>query len=546
MLKRLVIENVVLIKSACLEFSGGLCALTGETGAGKSIVLNSILTLIGKETKVKSLLRHGCKYGSIEGVFVDILEETERLLLENAITPTNELTIKCIVQESGGSRYFINNQQVLQSLVEKVGNTLIEINRQHEQTFLMDEKNHIKILDEYANNTAILQELAEKYREIQICEKEIQETIERNKKVSYEIEYLKETQQELKNAEIGETEYDELQEKRIQNKKRHNTFETLTSAQCKLEGASVGQVLMNVHRMITPIATEETETLSETIDRICIDIQEVEGVIHSLIEKNYINISEIDKDEERFFLLQDLSRKYKTQPFILYQYTIEVERKIEGFNKTEESIAELNKHKELLEGGYLALAQTLRKKRNYAGGELIQKINASLSDLQMDGASFRIEFSETKMKKNGMDSVYFVIETNKNMGFGKLALIASGGEISRIVLAIKGAIAHLRQTPCVIFDEIDTGISGKTSNAVGDVMLKLANNMQIIVITHQPQVAAKACDHFCISKKHQYDETETKVEKLTQDERMYEIARLLSGAKISQEALSNAKILLGQ
>ncbi len=545
MLKILTIENIVLVKKAYLEFNGGLCVLTGETGAGKSIVLNSILTLLGREVKSKALLRQGCKYGAIEGVFQNIPEETERVLLENAITPTKELKIKCILQEEGGMRSFVNNEQVSQTLIKQIGETLIEVNRQHEQTYLMEEKNHINILDEYAQNQSILTQLAEKYREIQVCEKEIQETIARNKQIAFEIDYLNETQTELKNAKIGENEYEELQEKRIQNKKKHNIFETLTTASNKLEGASVGQILMNIHRMIAPIATDDMETLSQTIDRICIDIQEVEGVIASLIEKNYINISEIDQDEERFFLLQDLARKYKTQPFELYQYKIEVERKIESFNKTEESIAHLNKKKEQLEREYLVLAQELRQKRITAAKELSEKVNISLSALQMDGASFKVEMQETKMKKTGIDVISFAIETNKNMGFGKLSKIASGGEISRIVLAIKAAIAHLKQIPCVIFDEIDTGISGKTSNAVGEVMLKLAQNTQIIVITHQPQVAAKAHDHFRIYKKQENDLTETIVEKLGSDERIQEIARLLSGEHITQEALSNARILLG-
>ena len=545
MLKILTIENIVLVKKAHLEFNGGLCVLTGETGAGKSIVLNSILTLLGREVKSKALLRQGCKYGAIEGVFQNIPEETERVLLENAITPTKELKIKCILQEEGGMRSFVNNEQVSQTLIKQIGETLIEVNRQHEQTYLMEEKNHINILDEYAQNQSILTQLAEKYREIQVCEKEIQETIARNKQIAFEIDYLKETQTELKNAGIGENEYEELQEKRIQNKKKHNIFETLTTASNKLEGASVGQVLMNIHRMIAPIATDDMETLSQTIDRICIDIQEVEGVITSLIEKNYINISEIDKDEERFFFLQDLARKYKTQPFELYQYKIEVERKIEGFNKTEESITHLNKKKEELEKEYLMLAQELRQKRIIAARELSEKINVSLSALQMDGASFKVEMQETKMKKTGIDVISFTIETNKNMGFGKLSKIASGGEISRIVLAIKAAIAHLKQIPCVIFDEIDTGISGKTSNAVGEVMLDLAKNTQIIVITHQPQVAAKAHDHFRIFKKHESGATETIVEKLGSEERVSEIARLLSGEHITHEALSNARILLG-
>jgi DNA repair protein RecN (Recombination protein N) len=544
MLKSLTIENIVLVKKACLEFSGGLCVLTGETGAGKSIVLNSILTLLSREVKSKALLRQGCKYGSIEGVFQNIPEEAEKALVENAITPTKEMRIKCILQEEGGLRFFVNNEQVSQNLIKQIGETLIEVNRQHEQTYLMEEKNHINILDEYAQNQTILVKLAEKYREIQVCEKEIQETIARNKQTAFEIDYLKETQVELKNAGIDENEYEELQEKRIQNKKKHNIFETLTSASNKLEGVSIGPVLMNIHRMISPIATDDMETLSQTIDRICIDIQEVEGVITSLIEKNYINISEIDKDEERFFFMQDLSRKYKIQPFELYQYKMEVERKIEGFNKTEESITHLNKKKEVFEKEYIAIATELRTKRTVGAKDLAEKINASLSALQMEGASFKVEMQETKMKKNGMDITSFLIETNKNMGFGKLSLIASGGEVSRIVLAIKAAIAHLKQIPCVIFDEIDTGISGKTSNAVGDVMLNLAQNTQIIVITHQPQVAAKAHDHFRIFKKHESGATETVVEKLGSEERINEIARLLSGEHITQEAILNAKILL--
>ena len=575
MLKVLTIENIILIKRTTLHFEGGLCVLTGETGAGKSIILNSILTLFGKETKSKALVRQGCKYGAIEGIFDNIPEETEKLLIQHAITPDRELKIKCIIQENGAITSFINNEQVPSEVVKQVGETLIEVNRQHEQTYLMEEKNHISILDDYASSSELLLNLEEVYRKIQICEREIQETITRNKQISFEIDYLKDAQKELKEAEIEEKEYEDLQEKRIQNKKKHNTFQTLTSAFSKIEQASVGQVLMNIHRMISPIVAlnlntenaeenpqqnakkNEMENLSETIDRICIDIQEVEAAIESLIQANYINIAEIDKDEERFFFLQDLAKKYKTQPFELYQHLIDITKKIDGFNKTEESIVELTKQQKVLEAQYFEIAKKLSTLRTQAAKELSSKVNESLKALQMEGACFDINIEQGKMRKNGIDIVSFIIETNKNMGFDRLSKIASGGEISRIVLAIKAAIVHLRQIPCVIFDEIDTGISGKTSDSVGKVMLKLAQSVQIIVITHQPQVAAKAHDHFRITKTNSKtnsenkstneskNETETTVEKLTNDERIHEIARLLSGANVSDEAISNAKILLG-
>jgi DNA repair protein RecN (Recombination protein N) len=447
-----------------------------------------------------------------------------------------------------------------------VGETLIEVNRQHEQTYLMEEKNHISILDDYASSSELLLSLEEVYRKIQICERKIQETITHNKQISFEIDYLKDAQKEINEAEIEETEYEDLQEKRIQNKKKHNTFQTLTSAFSKLEQASVGQVLMNIHRMISPIVAmnlnntnsqekpeNEMENLSETIDRICIDIQEVEAAIESLIQQNYINIAEIDKDEERFFFIQDLAKKYKTQPFELHQHLIDITKKIDGFNKTEESIVELTKQQKVLEAQYFEIAKKLSELRTIAAKNLSKKVNESLKVLQMEGACFDINIEQGKMRKNGIDIVSFIIETNKNMGFDRLSKIASGGEISRIVLAIKAAIVHLRQIPCVIFDEIDTGISGKTSDSVGKVMLKLAQSVQIIVITHQPQVAAKAHDHFRITKTNSKtnsenetkSETETTVEKLTNDERIHEIARLLSGANVSDEAISNAKILLG-
>ena len=563
MIKVLTIENIILIKRTTLHFEGGLCVLTGETGAGKSIILNSILTLFGKETKSKALVRQGCKYGAIEGIFDNIPEETEKLLIQHAITPDSELKIKCIIQENGTITSFINNEQVPAEVIKQVGETLIEVNRQHEQTYLMEEKNHISILDDYASSSELLLSLEEVYRKIQICEREIQETITRNKQIAFEIDYLKEAQKEIKEAEIEEKEYEDLQEKRIQNKKKHNTFQTLTSASSKLEQASVGQILMNIHRMISPIVAlnlnttdsqekpqNEMESLSETIDRICIDIQEVESAIESLIQQNYINIAEIDKDEERFFFLQDLAKKYKTQPFELHQHLIEITKKIDGFNKTEESIVELTKQQKVLEAQYFEIAKKLSALRTIAAKNLSEKVNESLKSLQMEGACFDINIEQGKMRKNGIDIVSFMIETNKNMGFDRLSKIASGGEISRIVLAIKAAIVHLRQIPCVIFDEIDSGISGKTSDSVGKVMLKLAQSVQIIVITHQPQVAAKAHDHFRITKTNtenkttNTNETETTVEKLTNDERVHEIARLLSGANISDEAISNTKILL--
>lgn len=544
MLHSLSIENILLVKNANLTFCEGLCVLTGETGVGKSIIMNSILILLGKEIKSKSLVRQGYKYGSIEGVFINSQEVCEKILIEHAITPSSEIKIKCIIQENNKIMYFINNHQVSQNIIAQLGENLAEINRQHEQTFLMEEKNHLTILDAYSQNEGELIQIAEIYRHIQLCENEIQEITRKNKEIAFEMEHLNNTKAELQNADLFEGEYEELQEKRIENKKKQNIFETLTSASSKLEGISIGQVLMNIRRMISPIANDDMENISQTIERICTDSEDIQHKITSLIEKNYISIAEIDKNEERYFFLQDLSRKYKVQPFELHRLLLETERKITNFNKTAESITELKAKKQTIENQYHQIAQTLRHKRTEAGKKLENKINGYLDSLEMHGASFSVNISEDKIRKNGMDSVIFMIETNKNMGFGKLATIASGGEVSRIVLAIKVAIAHLKHTSCVIFDEIDTGISGKTSNAVGEVMLQLSQNVQIIVITHQPQVASKAHGHFCIKKEQINGETETKVEMLEYDSRVQEIARLLSGKNISDEAILNAKSLL--
>lgn len=544
MLKTLTIENIVLIQKTTLEFSKGLCVLTGETGTGKSIILNSILTLLGKETKAKSLVRQGCKYGAIEGVFFPIPEEGEKILLENAMTPTEELRIKCILSDDGTAKYFVNNQQVAHNLIKQLGEALIEVNRQHEQTFLMEEKNHIQIIDEYAQNYESLELLADKFSQMREIEQEIQQVLVQNKQIELEIDWLKDTQKELKEAKLGEGEYEELQEKRIANKKKNNIFQTLVNASQKLEGASVGQVLMNVHRMISPIASEDMESLSQTIDRICIDIQEVEAVISSLIDDNFINVAEIDRDEERFFFLQDLARKFKTQPTELFAFQNEINRKIENFNHGQKSVLELNQTKQEIEREYLAVAMEIRKSREKAGVALSEKINKSLVALQMEGACFIVKMEENKMTKLGIDKICFMIETNKNMGFSKLSKTASGGEVSRIVLAIKSAIAHLKQIPCVIFDEIDTGISGKTSNSVGEVMLEISKTTQIIIITHQPQVACKAHSHFKIEKISNANETNTTVKKLEEGQRIQEIARLLSGNVVTEQAILNAQTLI--
>lgn len=543
MLGHLEIENIILVKKASLDFSGSLCVLTGETGSGKSIVLTSILTLLGKETKTRAIVRSGCKYGSIEGIFINIPDDAEAVLLKNALTPTKDIKIKCIVQGTSAT-FFVNNQQVPQSVIKEIGSVLVEVNRQHEQTHLMDEKNHITILDEYALIHKELAEIALLYKEIQDCERDITEITERNNAIAKEIDYLNETAFELKNAGIQEGEYDLLQEKRIENKRKHSTFETLTNAQKKFESVAMVPTLVNINRMLAQVSSEEAARISEIIERVCTDINELDNSMTNLIEKNYINITEIDKIEERFFYMQDLARKHKIQPYELLAFLEDTVNKIENFNKAEESVQDLNKKKNDLEKAYMKLAKEITAKRQNAAKDLSSKINNSLASLQMPGATFQIDITPIKMQKNGTDKVVFTIETNRNTGFHKLAKIASGGEISRIVLAIKSAIAHLKQTPCVIFDEIDTGISGKTSNAVGEVLLSLAKTTQILVITHQPQVASKASDHFRIIKKHTNDETETTVEKLSQEERINEIARLLSGKDITKEALLNAQILL--
>ena len=362
MLRSLEIENIILVKKAVLNFSGGLCVFTGETGAGKSIVLSSILTLLGKETKAKAIVRNGCKYGSIEGVFENISDDVEAILLKNALMPTKDIKIKCITQGTN-STYFVNNNQVGINVIREIGSFLIEVNRQHEQTHLMDEKNHITILDEYAGIQKELREIGEVYGQIKNCEAEIEEITAKNNAIAKEIDYLNETLLELKNAGIEEDEYNLLQEKRIENKKKFMAFETLDNAQKKLDGINIIPTLTSVNRMIAQIGGEESEKINEIIDVICENVNNLENGVTNLLEKNFINVSEIDKTEERFFYLQDLARKYKTQPQDLPSFQMEVQNKILGFNKAEESVQELIKQKAEFEKIYTKLANEISKKR---------------------------------------------------------------------------------------------------------------------------------------------------------------------------------------
>ena len=554
MLKHLSIQNIVLIDKAEINFASGLCILTGETGSGKSILLDALGLAIGFRSNLR-LIGNDEKKAQVAAEFdISKNQNCQNILAENELLDAEKpsaLRIRRSIQENSSSKAFVNDVAIGVSLLAKIGESLLEIHGQHDQRGLLNPSAHSDILDEFAQNQSLLKNLKKNYEELKEVEEKIADFKSKKEEAKREKDYLEHVVKELENAAIEDGEEEKLiaQKNQLLGKEKVLNFLSdfkshLTEANSQLILAQ--RIFIRNHNVVDNFLADKKddfENLSERFDRQNNELDAAISSVDATIREIANSENNLEEIEERLFFIRSLARKYDVKTSELEQVILDSKEKLKLLVNEEEISADLELKQVELSSKYQKTAQELSEKRKKSALILSQKVEEELQFLKMGDVKFVVEILDTAPSFKGHDKIRFISSINKN-GFDDISKIASGGELSRFMLALKVALMNVKSVPTMIFDEIDTGIGGSTADAVGKRLKILSERLQILVVTHQPQIAAKADLHFKISKVSNSQKIKTVIETLSEKNRQAEIARMLSGEIVSQEAIAAAYKLI--
>ena len=550
MLNNLYISNIVLIEKLNLPFGQGLNIMTGETGAGKSILLDALALALGARSDV-GLIRAGCDMASVTAEFDGVNNNVKNILDENGIEYDNGLILRRTLQGDGKSRAWVNDIPVSVKVLKQIGDELVEIHGQFENHSLLDATTHLTALDEYAcaNNpefTNLLKDMRVAYNDLRESEKQLKQLQDLLDRSESEREFLEHNVSELRNLNPQIGEEDELATKRAQMMDAEKNAAILTDAveALKNNGQSLDEQICSVAHVLERVKTEPNP-YSECIDKLY-DAASMVAEVSENIKPESTDTDTLDFVEERLFAIRAAARKHRVSADELPNKLVEMS---EQLNAIDNSDAELKKCKNKLaelSGVFNGFAGRVSDLRKQSAESLRKQILIELPDLKLGSADFMVDITKCEPSAMGTDNVVFMIKTNPGTPFAPLHKIASGGELSRLMLALRVVLNNTNNQKTFVFDELDTGISGATASAVGQRLDKLSKNEQLLVITHSAQVAGYADKHFKISKQSSADSTTTNVIEITGDDRINEIARIISGAQITPESIATAKTLIKQ
>lgn len=551
MLNRLSIRNIVLIEALDLDFARGLGVLTGETGAGKSILLDALGLVIGNRAD-SGLVRAGEARATVTASFeFPQLPPNVRAVLDDSdveIEPGEPLILKRQLKADGGSRAFLNDQPVGVALLREIAPALVEIHGQHDDRGLVNAKGHRALLDRFAGGDVAGVEAA--WKTWRAAQHALDSARAQVAKAAEDQDLLLAHLAELDALSPLEGEEEELAQARAGMQKGEKLSDDLVALQHLWTGSdSALATLRGASRRLDRIAGEHpllAEAL-EALDRAVIEASEAEDRLDRAAEALAFDPDELDRIETRLFDLRAAARKQGCQVDDLPEKMREMRSALDAIEGGEEHVAGLERTAQKAALAYREQAEALHDLRRSAAKRLDKAVAAELAPLKLDAARFQtsvIRLPEERWNAQGMDAVEFLISTNPGADFAPLAKIASGGELSRFILALKVALAEEGGAATVIFDEIDRGVGGAVASAIGDRLARLASDGQLLAVTHSPQVAARGRRHYMIAKSSEGTVTRTSVALLDDDERKEEIARMLSGAEVTAEARAQADRLL--
>ncbi len=555
MLNRLFIKNIAVIENAEIEFENGFNILTGETGAGKSIIIDSVNILKGERAS-KELIRSGEQKARVDGVFtVDV--DTQRLLSDEfgIEAEDGQILISREITADGKNNIRINGMPAIGSVLKEVGAHLVTIHGQHDNTSLLAKKTHLKLLDSAAGEELsktlneykdIYNKVREKIAELESIETDEQEKTRRLDMLTFQIDEI-----EAAALQIGED--DELFEKKAFLENAGRIAENTQSAYGLLyegdeTGKSANDLLWDGINALGDVAEYDAELkkIHEGLTDLGYEISDKVRNLRKYIDTLTFEPYELEQVEDRLDLIYNLKRKYGSTIELVLKYLQDAKEESDNIVRSDERAEELKNEIASLEEKRNLLADKLTHIRTKTGATLSKQIEEQLADLNMAKVRFSVNIQETDYGANGKDDVEFLICTNVGEDFKPLTKIASGGELSRIMLAVKNVLTMGEGAKTLVFDEIDTGVSGSAAQKIGEKLRAISSANQVICITHLPQIASLAKTHYLIEKNVENDRTLTTVKRLEGEDRVLEIARTLGGAEVTEITKANARELLKQ
>jgi DNA repair protein RecN (Recombination protein N) len=561
MLSHLIISDFAIISHLEIEFRAGLNILSGETGAGKSIIINAVNLILGGRAS-SDLIRSGASEARVEALFYQPANGIlSRFMSENSIPFDGEIIIKRTISREGKNRITVNNSITNLQTLSAIGMMIISISGQHEHQTLLKPDNHLFLLDDLGNLTDRRNRLTESFMSYESYRKRIRQ-LESEIKTQHEKQELSSFQiKEIESAEIRDNEDRELEEERKRLKNSEQIREIMAGSYYRIyekEGSILSEVSLCLKDIKTGSAYDNRLTdLVDALESIKAELEDVSFRLGELKESLHADPERLEQIEERLQLLNGLKRKYGRELADVLRHRDSLARQINDTDQMEKELEERRKEFDKAIESLLDEADKLSKDRKKIAREMERAIELELGLLEMAGTKFKVKFNDdinacgkdraallNMIGPEGYDRVEFMISTNVGEDLKPLSKIASGGELSRIMLAMKTILARKSSVETIIFDEVDAGIAGATAEKVGEKINELSQYHQIICITHLPQIASKGKNHFLVKKGIKEGRTQTLISELNSDERIHEIARLMGGRKVTDQAIAHAKEML--
>lgn len=549
MLKFLHIENIAVIERSDIEFSAGFNVLTGETGAGKSIVIDAINAVLGERTS-KELIRAGCDTAEVSAVFGELDNATAAALSDAGVTPDDDgnIVIRRRLSAAGKGLIKLNDRPVTATELKEIGKHLVNIHGQHDNQALLDPERHLDYIDAVADDDPIKGKYYAEFRELNRIRKELAATETDEDEKRRRVGLLKYQINELESAGIKPGEYEKLQKKLAITRNYQKTAEALSRAYSALKGDDefdgAVSLLTDAEKSLSSLRNDEWDKKSSALADAAAAAEDVSAALYDFLEN--AELAGIDPDEinSRLETLDKLMAKYGNSEEEMLEFLEKARTELNDTEFSDKKAAELSTLLDDATERLIALADELTAARKKAAAEFEKQVCDILSYLNMPDVRFTVKFSNGRYTKRGCDTAEFMISANRGESVKPLCKIASGGELSRVMLAIKSVLLGRDPVGTMIFDEIDTGISGYTAGKVGTQLKKVAENRQVICVTHLAQIAAMADTHLLIEKKAEKDRTFTSVSPLSYEQRINEIARIMSGTQMTENLYNSAKELL--
>ncbi|WP_047045509.1 DNA repair protein RecN [Vibrio mexicanus] len=551
MLAHLSVNNFAIVKSLQLELAKGMTTITGETGAGKSIAIDALGLCLGGRAEA-SMVRQGEEKTEVSAAFLlDNNIHATRWLEDNELLDGSECILRRTINKDGRSRAFINGSPVPLSQLKSLGQLLINIHGQHAHHQLMKSDHQMSMLDQYAGHHNLLKRTRDAYQVWRQADNSLKQLKENSQQNLAQKQLLEYQIKELNELSIGENEFEELEQ---EHKRLSNSGELASTCQQAIELIYEGEevnalgILQSANHSLIQLAEldEKLAELPNMLSEAIIQIEEANSELRNYLDDIDVDPARMAFVEERFSKVMSIARKHHVIPEELFTHHQDLLAQIEALDCSDEKLDALAVEVEEKYQGFLVAAEKLHKSRCRYAKELNKLISQSMHELSMEKAKFVIEVCNDNSNASplGLDNVVFTVSTNPGQPMAPIAKVASGGELSRISLAIQVITAQKVDTPSLIFDEVDVGISGPTAAVVGKMLRTLGESTQVLCVTHLPQVAGCGHQQLFVAKQTKAGKTETKMHKLDDSQRVSELARLLGGSQITESTLANAKELL--